>query len=106
MSDRHSFPPYSLRMPVELREHLENSAKQNHRSLNAEIVARLEASTGQVEPPKAARGISKELLLKSLMADTDEAQAGGEQGLVELFARAMLLANEKLEAEQKKPKRG
>jgi hypothetical protein len=106
MSDRHSFPPYSLRMPVELREHLESAAKQNHRSLNAEIVARLEASTESAEQPKAVRGISKELLLKSLQADTDEAKAGGEQGLVELFARAMLLANEKLEADQKKPKRG
>lgn len=42
MSDRHVLPPYSLRMPVDIREKLEDSASQGKRSLNAEIVARLE----------------------------------------------------------------
>lgn len=42
MSDRHVLPPYSLRMTAELREMLEASAKRNKRSLNAEIIARLE----------------------------------------------------------------
>lgn len=55
MSDRHVFPPYSLRMPVPLREHLERVAGENHRSLNAEIVARLMAS---VEVEQAALEIS------------------------------------------------
>lgn len=44
MSDRHVLPPYSLRMPSELREMLELSAREAKRSLNAEIVARLEDS--------------------------------------------------------------
>lgn len=44
MSDRHALPPYSLRMPQELREQLDSAAKVNRRSLNAEIVARLEKS--------------------------------------------------------------
>lgn len=95
-----------FRMPYSLYEQLKASADTNHRSVNAELVARLEATFSPAAQPKAVRGISKELLLKSLQADTDEAKAGGEQGLVELFARAMLLASEKLEAEQKKPKRG
>ncbi|MBG4448736.1 Arc family DNA-binding protein [Pseudomonas aeruginosa] len=55
MSDRHVFPPYSLRMPVTLREHLEKVAGENHRSLNAEIVARLLAS---VEVEQAALEVS------------------------------------------------
>ena len=36
--------PFGLRMPLPLREALEKSAKEGHRSLNAEIVARLERS--------------------------------------------------------------
>ncbi|MDN6872958.1 Arc family DNA-binding protein [Pseudomonas citronellolis] len=34
--------PFALRMSPGLREKVEQSAKENHRSLNAEIVARLE----------------------------------------------------------------
>ena len=37
-------PPYPLRMPDELREALEGDSTKNKRSLNAEIVARLERS--------------------------------------------------------------
>lgn len=44
MSDRHVLPPYSLRMTADLREMLEASAKHAKRSLNAEIIARLEES--------------------------------------------------------------
>lgn len=44
MSDRHVLPPYSLRMPADLREQLETSSQKAKRSLNAEIVSRLELS--------------------------------------------------------------
>lgn len=37
-------PSYPLRMPQELRERLTEAAKANNRSMNAEIVARLESS--------------------------------------------------------------
>ena len=37
-------PSYPLRMPQELRERLTEAAKANNRSMNAEIVARLERS--------------------------------------------------------------
>nr|WP_288356600.1 Arc family DNA-binding protein [uncultured Pseudomonas sp.] len=47
MSDRHSISPYPIRMPAELREHLEKSAKDGNRSLHAEIISRLEASCFQ-----------------------------------------------------------
>lgn len=37
-------PPFGLRMPPELKEELEVLAEQNRRSLNAEIIVRLEDS--------------------------------------------------------------
>lgn len=36
--------PFGLRMPAELREHLRESARQNHRSMNAELLLRLKES--------------------------------------------------------------
>lgn len=49
--------PYGLRMPLNVREALEAAAEKNRRSLNAEIVSRLEASLadpdyGSKEPPR------------------------------------------------------
>lgn len=41
---------FKLRMPAELREKVEASAKEAKRSLNAEIVARLEDSLAEVSP--------------------------------------------------------
>lgn len=35
---------YTIRMPAELRTHFEETAKQNHRSLHAEILHRLNES--------------------------------------------------------------
>ncbi|MDR5901043.1 Arc family DNA-binding protein [Halomonas icarae] len=37
-------PQYKLRMPPELHEKLKAAAKDNHRSMNAEIVARLQST--------------------------------------------------------------
>lgn len=44
MSDKHQTPSYPLRISAELRSRLEDSARENKRSLNAEISARLEES--------------------------------------------------------------
>lgn len=44
MSDRHQTTPYPLRMPEELRAQLKQAAAESHRSMNAEIVARLQES--------------------------------------------------------------
>lgn len=44
MSDRHASSSYPLRMPAELRERLEEIAGKNKRSLNAELVERLQAT--------------------------------------------------------------
>lgn len=39
--------PFGLRMPAELKDVLEKSAEKNRRSLNAEILVRLEQSVEQ-----------------------------------------------------------
>lgn len=44
MTDRHSISPYPIRMPHELREKLEESARKGSRSLHAEIISRLNSS--------------------------------------------------------------
>lgn len=44
MTDRHKYPPYSLRLPEDLRDFLEEEAKKNGRSLHSEIIFRLEAT--------------------------------------------------------------
>lgn len=42
--------PFGLRMPAELKARLEDAAHDNRRSLNAEIVARLQESFAPREP--------------------------------------------------------
>lgn len=44
MSDRHQTTPYPLRMPEDLRAQLKQAAADSSRSMNAEIVARLQES--------------------------------------------------------------
>lgn len=44
MSDQHTTVQYQLRLPEELRDEIKESAKKHNRSMNADIVARLEQS--------------------------------------------------------------
>ena len=44
-------PQYKLRLPEELRDKIKESAKEHVRSMNADIVARLEASFAAEESP-------------------------------------------------------
>lgn len=57
--------PFALRMPPDLRAKVEDSARQNKRSLNAEIIARLESGFGSDAPPKLTFQIDKKKLLAS-----------------------------------------
>lgn len=84
MSDKKQQPAYPLRMPSELRADLEALAQHNKRSLNAEIVARLERSVEDLDelgvsdqmrlsnpgewysPNPPARGVSKERLIRNV----------------------------------------
>tara|TARA_B100001179_G_C18505326_1_gene366115 strand:+ start:334 stop:615 length:282 start_codon:yes stop_codon:yes gene_type:complete len=51
MSDKHTTVQYQLRLPEELRDTIRHSAKEHNRSMNADIVARLEASFAAEESP-------------------------------------------------------
>lgn len=44
MTDRHQISPYPIRMPAQLRDQLEESARKGSRSLHAEIISRLTES--------------------------------------------------------------
>ena len=44
MTDRHQSPSYPLRLPEELRQRVVDAAKASGRSLNAEVISRLQAS--------------------------------------------------------------
>ena len=48
--------PYGLRMQPDLKQRIEATARANNRSLNAEIVSRLEASLDMPEPEQAKGG--------------------------------------------------
>lgn len=59
MADRHQAQAYPLRLPDELKSRIAEEAKASGRSLNAEIVARLEGSLeqrqdGKVDPAHRA----------------------------------------------------
>lgn len=46
------YPQYKLRMPPELKDEISKLAEQNGRSMNAEIIARLEQSIVNEEQPR------------------------------------------------------
>ncbi|MEA3233915.1 Arc family DNA-binding protein [Pseudomonas mosselii] len=87
MTDRHILPPYSLRMPADLREKLEASASDGKRSLNAEIVARLEASYEYVP---SSRAISLEDGLSELQAIENQRLIIGQMKMAKFQARSAL----------------
>lgn len=63
MSEKQQQASYPLRMPSELREQLELLAAQSKRSLNAEIIARLEESVaGNHQADLLAERIAYKLL--------------------------------------------
>jgi len=84
-------PQFKLRMPTQLRDQAEQSAKASGRSLNAEIVARLESSfLGEKDPGcliPAAR--AKELALMSRSGIPSEVR----KRAIESIARAVRLGH-------------
>ncbi len=64
MTDK-QVPSYPLRMPVELREKLTLVAKNNNRSVNAEIIARLESS---LDATGAKADFGQDVAVRSAMA--------------------------------------
>ena len=52
MADEHTGIQYKLRLPPELKEKIAISAKEHNRSMNADIVARLEQTFSSEVVPK------------------------------------------------------
>lgn len=57
---------FKLRMPAELREKIEDLAREAKRSLNAEIIARLEASVFKEAPGRTLPSAKKAMELAAL----------------------------------------
>lgn len=73
MSTHDTHTQYKLRMPPELRDKLKSASEENHRSMNAEIVARLQESFDPA--PAEAHTLdeaTRRELLASLMAEIAE----------------------------------
>lgn len=89
-------PQFKLRMPVELRAQVEQAAKSAGRSLNAELVARVEASfVGESSPEKlipadrarelalmARAGIPDEIRRRAIEAITHAVRRGHSSATV------------------------
>lgn len=66
MSTKKQSAAYPFRLPAELRERLEHSAVVNNRSLNSEMIARLESSLREGE--QVALDVENNGMLKALCA--------------------------------------
>lgn len=94
------YPQMKLRLPPELKEQVESVAKENGRSMNAEIVHRLESSfLNQIAPnelltPSEAKAIAKEarqnlydvLFSHCITAINNAAKCGSESAYVDAFS--------------------
>lgn len=99
MSERPQSPSYPLRLPQEIRERLKRAADKEHRSLNAEIVARLETTLeldDVMEEMRAGdyRGVVDMLL--SVTADNDRMTDNGEQTFSTAYSMLDGLLDKKL----------
>ena len=61
--------PFGLRMPAELKETLEKSAEKNRRSLNAEILVRLEESITQERKDCLSADELRKILKQELLSE-------------------------------------
>lgn len=56
-------PQFKLRLPAELKARIDQAAAENHRSINAELIARLESTFSETQPSRMSFKIDKEKLL-------------------------------------------
>lgn len=69
MSANQTDPQYKLRWSEELRDKIQESAKQHNRSMNADIVARLEQS---FSTPETTQSLLEEAVMLTLKAVKDD----------------------------------
>lgn len=102
MSDKPQKAPYPLRMPDGMREKLKDAAHKNQRSLNAEIVARLQESLDPLNEFVRDFGDGQptglENLFAELEADNQLANNAEDQHILDLLRtrREMLQSMEQV----------
>ena len=77
-------PQMKIRLPVDLKDSIEQASKEAGRSMNAEIVARLENSF--LEKPGVATS-TRELMAMAFFAGAAAKDPGQSSGFVELLDR-------------------
>lgn len=81
--------PFGVRMPSDLKTYLEERAKANKRSLNAEIVDRLQETAKQDDTVFGYGGIVEYLAVLE-DANTEDVEKRKEQSVVEALASMRL----------------
>ena len=71
MSSGHLHPQYNLRWPEELRQKVAQSAKEHNRSMNADIVARLEESFEKDDAAEFDKGFALQVIKSQASTITD-----------------------------------
>ena len=71
MSSGHLHPQYNLRWPEELRQKVAQSAKEHNRSMNADIVARLEQSFEKDDAAEFDKGFVLQVIKSQESTITD-----------------------------------
>lgn len=86
-------PQYKLRMPQEIKERIQEAAKANHRSMNAEIVARLADSLER----------DRDITISHFTLGPDDDVAGALQDLEEAFGKLDKLREQRRRAKGDPP---
>ena len=73
MATKQTDPQYKLRLPPELKERIEKAALENKRSMNAEIVARLESTFD--DAPGSGRFFTRAEVTRIVQKAVDDAMS-------------------------------
>lgn len=92
--------PFGLRMQPDMKERIEKAAEANNRSMNAEIIARLEMSFSELAAGAAVSALvadQSELLVRQ--AELIERQGAISESVIETINQAIADALEKMKLE-------
>lgn len=92
-------PQFKLRLPAELKARIDEAAAGNRRSINAELIARLETTfeLDQFMSERKAGSYAEAYdMLESVLADNDRMTASGEQSFGTAYSLVEKLLEEKL----------
>ncbi|MDN6322764.1 MAG: Arc family DNA-binding protein [Halomonas sp.] len=84
-------PQYKLRLPADLKEKIKQASEENHRSMNAEIVARLQES---FEPPSSSDFVSMRRSNIGHVLDKESVTIDELVSVIKLFRQDAILTGE------------